>query len=406
MSAGSWLLVPFLFLCAPALAQRSLMLTDTASNVHVPDFSRSAADLGFEGEWSVSRETLRGGRQEGVDKIVIHTGAVTIAVLPTRGMSIHEVRCGGTRVGWDSPSAEIVHPALIDLESRSGLGWLEGFNEAMVRCGLEFAGHPGEDEFVDNTGNTARMTLSLHGRIGNLPAARVELLIDEAPPHRIRLRGTVFERSFYGPKLRLDAEVSIVPGESFWRVADKVTNVGAAPQEFQLIYHGNYGPPLLGEGSRLVVPARTLAPMNANAETAIDGFETYRGPTEGFVEEVYLIEPYAAEDGTTMALLVAPGGELATSVQWRVEELPYFTQWKNTAAKAEGYVTGMEPGTGFPFNRKVERAHGRVPKLAPGESRSFTLDYAFYTGSQVGLAEARVRSIQADRPTERSGVPD
>ena len=107
-----------------------------------------------------------------------------------------------------------------------------------------------------------------------------------------------------------------------------------------------------------------------------------------------------------MALLVAPGGELATSVRWRVEELPYFTQWKNTAAKADGYVTGMEPGTGFPFNRKVERAHGRVPKLQPGESRSFTLDYAFYTGSQVGLAEARVRSIQADRPTERSGVPD
>ena len=250
------------------------------------------------------------------------------------------------------------------------------------------------------------MNLSLHGRIGNLPAARVELVIDEAPPHRIRLRGTVFERSFYGPKLRLDSEVSIVPGESSWRSPTRSRTSGPRrripvdlPRELRSA--------LLGEGSRLVVPARTLAPMNAKAETAIDGFETYRGPTEGFVEEVYLIEPYAAEDGTTMALLVAPGGELATSVRWRVEELPYFTQWKNTAAKADGYVTGMEPGTGFPFNRKVER--GPRPRPEAGARRVALLhprDYAFYTGSQVGLAEAWVRSIQADRPTERSGVPD
>ena len=54
-----------------------------------------------------------------------------------------------------SPVEEIVHPKYIDLESRGGLGWLEGFNEWMVRCGLEFAGHPGEDTFTTNTGGEA-----------------------------------------------------------------------------------------------------------------------------------------------------------------------------------------------------------------------------------------------------------
>ena len=63
-------------------------------------------------------------------------------------MSVYEV---AEMFDWaESPVEEIVHPKYIDLESRGGLGWLEGFNEWMVRCGLEFAGHPGED--TTNTG--------------------------------------------------------------------------------------------------------------------------------------------------------------------------------------------------------------------------------------------------------------
>ena len=390
-------------LALPAAAQHSLVLTDTAANVHLDDMTITPALFGIEGDWSVTRTTLRGGKQEGVDAITIDTGVVTAVVLPTRGMNVYEVRCRGLRLGWDSPSAEIVHPALIDLESRGGLGWLEGFNEWMVRCGLEFAGHPGEDEFITNTGDTGNQTLTLHGRVGNLPAARVELVVD--PDGRLRLLGTVHERMFYGPKLRLDSEFSVLPGESSWRIADTVTNLGAGPQEFQLIYHGNYGAPMLGAGARLVVPARTIAPMNGNAAGAIDTWATYRGPTTGFLEEVFLIEPYADDDGRTAALLVAPGAALATSVTWNVNELPYFTQWKNTAAVEDGYVTGMEPATGFPFNRKVERDAGRVPKLAPGETRSFTLDFGVHLGDEVREAEEAVRAIQAGRPTERREVP-
>ena len=86
-------------------------------------------------------------------------------------MSVYEVKQGDVRLGWNSPVEEIVHPKYIDLESRGGLGWLEGFNEWMVRCGLEFAGHPGEDTFTTNTGGEASMDLSLHGKIGNIPAA-------------------------------------------------------------------------------------------------------------------------------------------------------------------------------------------------------------------------------------------
>ena len=50
-------------------------------------------------------------------------------------MNLLRIEGFGSRMGWDSPVKEVVNPAFINLESRNGLGWLEGFNEMMVRCG-------------------------------------------------------------------------------------------------------------------------------------------------------------------------------------------------------------------------------------------------------------------------------
>ena len=312
--------------------------------------------------------------------VTIDNGKLKIVVIPTRGMGILEVISGDLRLGWNSPVKEVVHPSFIDLESRGGLGWLEGFNEWMVRCGLEFAGHPGKDQFIDNTGSKAELDLTLHGKIQNIPASNYQVIVDPEPPHRIRLRGTVFESFFYGPKLKLVTEISTLPGSEEFQISDQITNEGSSFQEFQLIYHGNYGSSILEEGALIFAPARKISPMNENAAKSIDTWQTYRGPTEGFIEEVYLLEPLSDLNSSSMALLTNRMGDLATSVRWKINELPYLTIWKNTAAESDGYVTGIEPATGYPFNRLVERKYGRVPKLAPDETRSFTLEFGIHRG--------------------------
>ena len=86
--------------------------------------------------WSVRLITLHGGKQEGVELLVIDNGAMTINLIPTRGMGIWSVQCKDVRLGWDSPVQEIVHPSFINLASQGGLGWLEGFNEWLCRCGM------------------------------------------------------------------------------------------------------------------------------------------------------------------------------------------------------------------------------------------------------------------------------
>ena len=382
------------------------VLSSAAENVNSGHFELTAADVGDEsGNWSVRKRVLHGGRQEGVEIVEIDSRTLHITVIPTRGMSILEVRGGEVRLGWDSPVKEIVHPQYINLHSRGGLGWLDGFNEMMVRCGLEFAGHPGLDRFVDNTGAEAEMELTLHGKIGNIPASEVELLIDPEPPCRITLRGIVHERMFYGPKLELATELSVVPGQMEFQVSDEITNHGAAPQEFQLIYHANFGMPLLEEGARLVAPVRRIAPMNEHSAESIEDYDVYAGPTPGFTEQVYLIEPYSNRHGYAMAVLMNSAGDAGASLTWKVRELPYLTIWKNTAAEEDGYVTGIEPATGYPFNRSVERDAGRLPVLPPGESRSFDVRFKLLRLAAVQNAVREVELMQRSLPTQVDRVP-
>jgi len=355
---------------------------------------------------SVTKTSLHGGRQEGVELITIDNGAMQITVIPTRGMNILEVRHGDVRLGWNSPVKEVVHPQFINLESRGGLGWLEGFNEWLVRCGLEFAGHPGLDQFVTNTGDTAEMELTLHGKIGNIPATEVTLIVDREPPYRMSLRGVVHERMFYGPKLELTTELTTTPGSDTFTVHDAITNHGASSQEFQLIYHANFGRPLLEGGSRWHAAIKSIAPMNDHAAEGIDRYGEYAPPTNGFIEEVYLINPYSDAEGRSAAMIQNASGNAAASVQWSTDELPYLTIWKNTAAEADGYVTGVEPATGFPYNRRVERAVGRLPVLAAGETRDFTVEFGIHVGAEsVDALRDRIDQIRGDRSIDVQTSP-
>ncbi|HIL73946.1 MAG TPA: DUF4432 family protein, partial [Verrucomicrobia bacterium] len=145
----------------------------------------------------------------------------------------------------------------------------------------------------------------------------------------------------------------------------------------------------------------------ANAAKAIGQQAVYAAPTKGFTEEVYKIYPKADSDGNATAVLVSPAGDRGVTVRWPVAQLPYLTQWKNTAAETTGYVTGIEPGTGFPHNRSYERKYGRVPKLGPGKSRTFELDFSILSNrSEVNDAVDSVARLQGSKGPEIQKNPE
>ncbi|HEY1785098.1 MAG TPA: aldose 1-epimerase family protein [Pirellulales bacterium] len=377
------------------MAEKNWTLIDNGSSSKNSDFALTAAELGIAGhDFHVRQSRLRGGLREGVESVEIDNGRFSFVVLPTRGMGIWKGWLGkrgqpGTvEVGWQSPVDGPVHPQFVSLADPSGLGFLDGFDEWIVRCGLESNGAP---EFDDR----GVLKYPLHGRIANRPASKVELTFDDQQ-QEIRLTGIVEETRFLFRRLRLRTTISTRLGEPGLRIHDEVTNVGAMPQEAQLLYHINFGPPLLEAGSRCVAPVAQLVPRDRRAAEGIDDWALYPGPEAGYAEKVYFADLVAGTDHRTHVLLENAAKTLGASVGFDKRQLPHFMLWKNTGAVADGYVTGLEPSTNFPNPRSFEGARGRVVKLAPGETASFDVSLTIHADrASVAAAEQAVAAVAA-----------
>lgn len=337
--------------------------------------------------WAVTKRRLRGGLSDGVEAIEIAHNRLRFSVLPTRGMGIWQAWRGETMFGWRSPVAGPVHPSFVPVAEPSGLGWLDGFDELFVRCGLTSNGAPDFDPA------TKRLLYPLHGRIANLPAHRVELEID-GERREIRLKGIVDEARFLFHHLRLTTTITTRVGEPRIEIVDTVENLGGREAEAQLLYHINFGAPLLEAKARLHAPTELVVPRNAHAAKDVLAWDEYLGPTAGYAEQVYFHRLRANAVGETRALLANATGDLGASVVYDMQELPYFIQWKNTAALEDGYVTGLEPAANLPNPRSFEQSQGRTLKLAPGAAKHFKIALEFHTSSEeVRQAQAKIAAL-------------
>ena len=349
--------------------------------------------------WSVNTYTLRGGLQDGVDVVEINNGKLRFAVLPTRGMGIWKGRCGDLPLGWDSPVKDPVNPAFINLQERGGLGWLKGFNEWFVRCGLNSMGAPGMDTVLDYSGNAFDVPLTLHGNIANIPARAVELEVTETA---IILRGEVDETMMFGPALRLNTEIRTEIGSGTMTITDTVTNLGNNPVEHQMLYHINYGAPLLQKGARLLAPFKQVAPRDPRSAEGIETFDQYGAPEVGFVEQAYYYELVGKRGSRdSMVLLRNAAGDRGSLLRFSLKDFPCFTLWKNTAGQADGYVTGLEPATSYPNSRRFERKKGRVIVLKGGASRTTKMMIEnLDTKTAIRTSESEIKQLQkAAKPT-------
>lgn len=337
---------------------------------------------------AVEKYTKRGGLSDGVDIVGLSNGEISIRVLPTRGMSVWDMHQQGQRIGWQSPVRGPVHPKFVPISEPSGLGWLDGFDELLARCGLESNGAP---EFGDD----GKLKYPLHGRIGNKPAHQVEVTID-SDSREITVTGVVEETRFHFLKLRMTTTVKTKAGEMGFRIRDEIENLSGSPAEMQMLYHVNFGEPLLDGGSRFVAPLKTVVPRNDHAASGIATWDSYAAPQAGSEEQVYFMELLAGGDGRTQTLLKNAHGTRGVSLHFNKQQLPHFTVWKNTTASIDGYVTGLEPGTNFPNPRTHEGQQGRVVKLPPGGKTAFDLQLTLHaTAASVEQAEATIATLQA-----------
>ncbi len=357
-----------------------------------------ADDWSAEGEnWQATSRVLRGGLRDGVQQITLRAGGLEIDVLPTRGMNIHAARCGDIRFGWNSPVRGPVHPQFVPLHEPSGLGWLDGFDEWFVRCGIESNGAP---QFTPE----GELQFPLHGRIANRPAHHVTL--ERSDSGRLRLTGIVDETRFHFSKLRLISTLELDAETPAIAIEDTIENLSDSPATAQLLYHINFGPPLLGAGAEVLVAAEEVAPRTAEAAEELKQWQLFPAPTPGMAERVYFFRPRADQHGFGHAMLISADRTAAAEISFDTSTLPCFTLWKNPTGMSDGYVAGLEPATNYPNPRAFETEQGRVIELPPRAKVVLKSRVSFWVGAnRVDAAVGLIEQLAKPAPTLHATAP-
>jgi hypothetical protein len=382
------------------MSLRTWTLVDQTKNTYVDHICLTPEVVGGKaGGYCVTKQTLRTGLSQGVDLIEVRHGEFRFCVVPTRGMGIWKALLGDLSLGWNSPVQGPVHPTFVRTEHPDGLGWLDGFDELLVRCGLESNGAP---EFLPD----GRLRYGLHGRIANTPARKVEVAID-GDAGRIAIHGTVDEARLFGSKLRLETSIETKVGRPAIIVRDTITNLSAAPSDFELLYHINFGAPLLEAGAKVLLPVKRLTPRDHTAVADLPTWNVYGPETPCSTEVCFFIELAADAEGNTQVLLHNRAATQGVGLKFNTRQLPCFTIWKNREAIADGYVTGLEPATNYPNTKSFEKQMGRVVPLAPGESRYCEVEItALADADKVRAAAVAIDQLQQGAAAEIVARPD
>jgi hypothetical protein len=275
---------------------------------------------------------------------------------------------GGAPLTWQSPNGE-THPAFYEA---SGAGWLRTASGGLLMtCGLTHVGAPDEEN---------GQMLPLHGRAHHLPARQAAAIGrwmgDE---YEITISGVVEETEIFRENLRLTRTISARLGKNRIALHDVVENIGFEPAPHMLLYHFNFGFPLLDEATTIKFPSRTV--VAREAETSLDEYDRWQSPQAGYQERVYYHQNISVDNRGWANVVIhnprfpLPESECALSVRlsWATQTLPKLIQWKMPGADV--HVLGIEPANCYVEGRKVERARGGLVIMEPGECLTYDLEF-------------------------------
>ena len=308
--------------------------------------------------YTLRRLTIADGKAKGTGIIEVCTAdGLQVDILPDAGLDIGQVRYKGTNIsfisknGYDSPASVMPYET----------EFLNTFPGGMLyTCGLRSTGgaHRDGEEWHP-----------LHGRYHSLMADQVST---EVVDNEIVIKGILRETALFGYCLQLKRTIRIPVFGAEVTVSDELTNLAHKDEEYALLYHCNFGYPLVSEKARLELPEnRKTTPRTPFAATGLGKETTFDAPTPGEEERVFF-----HEEMDRQVAIVNESIHTKMTMNWS-ETLPILAHWRSMASG--DYVCGLEPTNCYIMGRKAERENGTLPVLKPFETVKTLVNIKFET---------------------------
>jgi Domain of unknown function (DUF4432) len=309
----------------------------------------------------VSASRLDGGPADGMRVIdVALMGGLSFRVLPDRGLDIGAAWCGSgdgriVPLSWTSKLGEDQPP----LDVAAGSTWITRFSGGLLStCGF------------DNVGPTSE-GIGLHGSFSHRKASQVTTQRAVGPNGIVEvvIRGVIDDADALYRHIRIHRSITATTGKASVIVCDVVENLGVVDEPIPVLYHCNFGYPFWSDGSSVAFPEGTKAlPRDADAAAEVNTTD-FPGTGPGRRERVY---EQCVPAGFATARIHSPATQLAVEVRWSGESLDRCIQWIHPGAGVS--ALGIEPSNASVLGRAHDRAEGRLPILAAGQTATFRVE--------------------------------
>ena len=308
--------------------------------------------------------TFNDGPARGIRAFDLMNGNnIRMTVLADRGLDIASLSYKGYNMSFSSKDG-IRSPYLYAEDGARG--FLKQFNAGMLTtCGITYAGAAGEDD---------GRALGLHGPYSNLPAEQVcAETIDQDDEILLSVRGQVRESCVFSENMLLKRRIILETENDIVRIRDTVENQGFSREPVMLVYHINFGYPMLDAGAKIYSSAASVAPRDDIAAKGIDQYDLMEAPEIERPEECFFHSDFP--DQSAFVMLCNEKLKLAAIVRFDPKVFPLLCEWK--CMRAGDYALGLEPTTSGVDNRSAARENGMLTYLEPGTSREYNVSLEF-----------------------------
>lgn len=318
------------------------------------------------------------GPARGVRAMDLDNGrGVQLTVLADRGLDVSSLRFQGKQAAFLSKTG-VKSPALYQEEG--GRGFLRQFYAGfLTTCGISYAGASHEED---------GMAYGLHGPFSNTPAGKVcAETVYERGEAVLRVSGEVRQNQVFGENLVVKRELKLHTEKDLLTLEDTVENQGHFDSPLMLVYHVNFGYPLLDAGARVYSSARDVAPRDADAKKGLKKYHLMEEPGAQRPEECFF---HTGQGEDAFAMLHNEALGQACVVKFDGRALPLLCEWK--CMREGDYALGLEPTTSGVMGRPAARRDGLLVTLSPGERRVYKLAFEFLDDPKaIGKYVARSR---------------
>lgn len=317
-----------------------------------------------------ARQTMiTSGRGKGVSAVDTKTGGgLSMTILTDRGMDIAWAEYKGVPLAHISKCG-VSSPFLFE---QQGTGFFRSFTAGLLTtCGLTYMGAPCLDDGKE---------LGVHGRVSNIPAEDVSVYKEWIGDEFVfKIRGKMRECEYFGENIVLTRTFSYKLGENKLYINDVVENCGFNEQPLMVLYHFNFGYPLVDNTTKLYHTKANVVPRDSAAAVGIDEYSSFHEPVHNYPEQVFFLDMQPKNDTSYSCLYNEELlGGLGVYLKFKKSQLKNFTEWKQMG---EGdYVVAMEPCTAPPIGRAEARQSGILEFIAPGEQRYFDIELGIVNG--------------------------